>query len=415
MRLRSLSAVLIALLALGLLGSCAVADDDGFTSLFNGKDLTGWSGADYRVEDGVLVCPADGGGTLLSTRQYANFVLRLDFKVPEGGNNGVGIRTPAQGDPAYVGMEIQVLDDYADVYKTLQPWQYCGSVYGIFPAKRGITKPAGEWNSEEILVDGTHVRVKVNGKVVSDGDTSTVADPELRKAHPGLDRIAGHVGFMGHGSRVEFRKIRIKELPGPNTPPEGFKALFDGFSLDGWKGLVANPPERAKMAPEQLAEAQKVADDSMRAHWSVDDAALCFDGKGEALCTAKDYGNFEMFVDWKIEPGGDSGIYLRGSPQVQIWEDPVGSGGLYNNQQHRSKPIVVADNPPGQWNTFRIKMVGDRVSVWLNGKMVAYEVVMENYWERDKPIYPIGQIELQNHGSLLWFRNIFIRELPDEG
>lgn len=415
MRMRTLSAVLTALLALGLLGSCALADDDGFVSIFNGEDLTGWMGAEYHVEDGVLVCPADGGGTLLSTRQYANFVLRLDFKVPEGGNNGVGIRTPSQGDPAYAGMEIQVLDDYADVYKTLQPWQYCGSVYGIFPATRGITKPAGEWNSEEILVDGTHIRVKINGKVVSEGDTATVTDEELRKAHPGLDRIAGHVGFMGHGSQVEFRDIRIKELPGPNTPPEGFTALFDGFSLAGWKGLVADPPTRAKMTPEQLAEAQKVADDSMRAHWSIDDGALCFDGKGEALCTAKDYRNFEMFVDWKIEPGGDSGIYLRGSPQVQIWERPEGSGGLYNNQQHRSKPIRSADNPPDQWNTFRIKMVGDRVSVWLNGKLVAYEVVMENYWERDKPIYPIGQIELQNHGSFLWFRNIYIRELPDEG
>jgi len=177
---------------------------------------------------------------------------------------------------------------------------------------------------------------------------------------------------------------------------------------------VQSPPSRAKMTPEQLAAAQKQADESMRAHWKVEDGALVFDGKGQSLCTAKDYGDFELMVDWKILPHGDSGIYLRGTPQVQIWENPVGSGGLYNNQKNPSKPLVVADNPVGQWNSFRIKMVGDRVWVWLNGKQVVDNVVMENYWERDKPMYPTGQIELQNHGNTLYFKNIYIRELPPE-
>jgi hypothetical protein len=145
---------------------------------------------------------------------------------------------------------------------------------------------------------------------------------------------------------------------------------------------------------------------------------LIYDGKGQSLCTAKDYGDFELLVDWKILDKGDSGIYLRGSPQVQIWdpqvsvpEKGIGSGGLFNNQQNPSRPLVTADNPVGEWNTFRIRMVGDKVSVWLNEKLVVDDVVLENYWERDKPIYPTGQIELQHHGNKLYFKNVFLKEL----
>lgn len=206
-------------------------------------------------------------------------------------------------------------------------------------------------------------------------------------------------------------------LAADNTPPTGFVPLFNGRDLSGWKGLVANPKERAKMSPDQLAAAQQKADERMREHWRVEDDALVFDGKGDSLCTAKDYGDFEMLVDWKILKDGDSGIYLRGSPQVQIWDPDtkaamgVGSGGLYNNQKHASKPSIKADKSIGEWNTFRIRMVGDKVSVWLNEKLVVDNVVMENYWERDKPIYPRGQIELQNHGNTLYFKNIYIKEL----
>lgn len=191
----------------------------------------------------------------------------------------------------------------------------------------------------------------------------------------------------------------------------GFQPLFNGKDLAGWKGLVADPPTRAKMSDEQLAEAQRAADERMRAHWHVEDGVLRFDGKGDNLCTARDFGDFEMLVDWKIPPKGDSGIYLRGSPQVQIWDNPIGSGGLYNNQKHASKPLAVADRPIGQWNTFRIRMQGEVVTVWLNDVLVVDATPLENYWERDKPIYPRGAIELQNHGGELWFRNIMVREL----
>ena len=225
--------------------------------------------------------------------------------------------------------------------------------------------------------------------------------------------------LIGAGHAAEADKARQGRL---NQLHQGFVALFNGRDLTGWKGLVGNPKTRQNMSQQELADAQAKADEAMRAHGKVADGVLCFDGKGHSLCTAKDYGDFELLVDWKIESGGDSGIYLRGSPQVQIWDTAnigvgaqVGSGGLYNNQKGPSKPLKLADRPIGQWNTFRIIMIDDLVTVCLNDVLVVDNVVMENYWERDKPIYPIGQIELQSHNSPLYFRNIFIREIPREG
>jgi hypothetical protein len=197
-----------------------------------------------------------------------------------------------------------------------------------------------------------------------------------------------------------------------NRPPAGFKALFNGKDLTNWQGLV-ELPQRAKLSPQELKEAQARADELMRAHWSVKDGILVFDGKGQSLQTARDYGNFELYVDWRIQKDGDSGIYLRGNPQVQIWDNPIGSGGLFNNQQHPSKPLVAADRPVCEWNTFFIRMVGDRVTVKLNGVTVVDDTPLENYWERGKPLPATGPIELQNHGNVLEFRNIFIRELAD--
>ncbi len=206
-------------------------------------------------------------------------------------------------------------------------------------------------------------------------------------------------------------------LTGPkdNKAPAGFTALFNGKDLTNWRGFVADPVTLRKMKPAEIAEAQEQANERMRQHWNVVDGVLVFDGKGKNLCTVRDYGDFELYVDWKIKENGDSGIYLRGTPQVQIWDPQhtgVGSGGLYNNKQHPSKPLVIADNPIGEWNTFRIIMVGERVTVYLNDVLVVDNVVMENYWERDKPIYSTGSIELQNHGNTLYFKNIYVREIP---
>lgn len=206
------------------------------------------------------------------------------------------------------------------------------------------------------------------------------------------------------------------------TPSEGgFVSLFNGKNLDGWKGLVENPIKRARMSERELAAAQKKADAEAARDWKVEEGNIVFDGTGyNNLCTEKLYGDFEMLVDWKLYPGPepDAGIYLRGTPQVQIWDTArvdvgaqVGSGGLYNNQTHPSKPLKVADQKVGEWNTLRIRMIGDRVSVWLNDELVTDNVILENYWDRDQPIFPVEQIELQAHGSKVAYRDIYIKEL----
>jgi hypothetical protein len=197
-----------------------------------------------------------------------------------------------------------------------------------------------------------------------------------------------------------------------NKPPTGFKALFNGTDLTNWQGLIETP-KRAKLSPDERKATQAKADEDAKAHWSVKDGILVFDGKGQSLQTVKDYGNFELYVDWRIQPKGDSGIYLRGAPQVQIWDDPIGSGGLFNNEKNPSKPLAVADKPVGEWNTFFIRMVGDRVTVKLNDKLVVDDTPLENYWDRSKPLPATGPIELQNHGNILEFRNIYIKELAE--
>ena len=192
--------------------------EPGFQPLFNGKNLDGWRlmggvGPGYVIEDGKIVCPRDGGGNLFTEREYADFVLRLEFKLSEGGNNGIGLRAPYQGDAAYQGMEIQVLDDPAPVYESIQPAQHCGSIYDVFPAKQGALKPTGEWNAYEITANGRRISVRLNGTLIVDADLDTVKDPAVLKRHPGLARTTGHIGFLGHKSYVEFRNVRLKELP----------------------------------------------------------------------------------------------------------------------------------------------------------------------------------------------------------
>ncbi len=194
-------------------------NEAGFVPLFDGKSLKGWTlvhgrGPGYIVEDGSIVCPVQGGGNLFTEKEYSNFVLRLEWRLSEGGNNGIGIRAPLEGDAAYAGMEIQVLDDEADVYQKmkLKPTQYTGSVYDVFPARRGFVRRNGAWNEEEIRAEGRHIKVTLNGHVVTDVNLDDAKDPAVLKKHPGLARSAGHIGFLGHGTRVEFRNIRVREL-----------------------------------------------------------------------------------------------------------------------------------------------------------------------------------------------------------
>jgi hypothetical protein len=213
-------------------------------------------------------------------------------------------------------------------------------------------------------------------------------------------------------------------------PPPGFTALFNGKDLTGWQGHI-DMRERAKLSPEERAKLQAKRNEAIKKQWSVEDGAIRLtppkDRKGGvSLQTVKDYGNFELMVDWKIEKGGDSGIYLRGQPQVQIWDSDnlapslkedagTGSGGLWNNQPKGSKgqkPLKKADKPVGEWNTFHIAVVGDEVTIKLNGELIIDKAPLQNYWDRGKPVPNSGPIELQYHGDNLWFKNIYVKELP---
>lgn len=226
-------AMVLALVGNGLLygaDASGLSQDEaaqGFVSLFDGKTLNGWQGAvkGYEIQDGVMHCPKKGGGNLYTAKEYSNFIFRFEFKLTPGANNGVGIRTPMGVDAAYHGMEIQILDHNHDKYKAkdksgkvtdkswLQEYQYHGSIYGVVAAKRGFLKPAGEWNSEEIVADGRHIKVTLNGTVIVDADLDKVPDPTVdHRPHPGLKREKGYIGWLGHGDELDFRNVRIKEL-----------------------------------------------------------------------------------------------------------------------------------------------------------------------------------------------------------
>lgn len=198
--------------------------EENFTSLFDGKTLDGWVGAKqaYRVEKGAIVCVKGTAGNLFTEKEYSNFVLRFEFQLTPGANNGLGIRSPLKGDPAYVGMELQILDNTAEKYAKLQPYQYHGSVYGIAAARRGALKPLGEWNQQEVMLVGDKLRVTLNKRKILDVNLKKVA-PEGKtidgREHPGLKRTKGHLGFLGHGDEVKFRKVRIVDLKPEASAP----------------------------------------------------------------------------------------------------------------------------------------------------------------------------------------------------
>lgn len=491
--MKRLSVVIVsaALVLAGCLSSNFFADegysyeiDEGFVSIFNGKDLDGWEGATsvYGVdpaEPGVLQCfgskfadapESERHGNLATKKSYRNFILRFEYMMPINGNNGLGIRLKdASTHAAYDAMcELQLLDDggndyYDNVKKAdkLKPWQYTGSVYGIEPSLRdnvgkqiwgkdkffagggSYARKAGMWNFAEVKVIGSEIEFNLNGYTVVKTDVAKYkgdGDTADKKKHPGLHCPEGRIAWLGHKSDAKWRNIRIKELPdtakmsdvvAPEKCPNGFTAYFDGDLEDienNWKGVTTlekfdNPVVRAAATPEKLKEMQAKANEGMRSHWHLRNGSMFFDGYkgGYSLATKRDYEDFEIWADWRIMSiTGDSGLYLRGAPQVQIWDAHnqwhIGSGGLYNNQTKKtgnpSNPTMIADKLVGDWNRFRVIMRGERVWVWLNGNLVVDGVVLENYWDRRRPIFPSGQIELQCHGDPIEWRNVFIRELP---
>lgn len=394
--------------------------------LFNGKDLTGWTGDGYVVEDGAIVCTPEGRN-LTTAATYANYALDFEFKLPPGGNNGVGLHYPGSGDAAYVAMEAQVLDDSDPKYKDLLPTQYHGSLYKLAAAKQGALKPVGEWNQERIYVNGQNVRIEVNGKVITEANLSDLA--REHPDHEGVKRRSGHITLCGHGDKVAFRNIAICENP-PDANYQavqaaGFVPLFDG-TLKGWK-----------------------VDKGDEGHWAPVNGILKYDGKSEAedkdLWTEKEYGDFTLVFDWRwagrgpkmqrplVQPDGsektdadgkvvteeveelDSGIYLRGSStsQVNLWNWSVGSGEVYGYRTNKDLPAEVragvtpkakADKPLGEWNRTMITMKGEELTVVLNGQTVIDRAKLPGVKAK-------GALALQHHGAAIDFANMWIKEL----
>lgn len=414
----------------GLLLPLAVfgAEEQKFTPLpiFNGKDLTGWTGEGYVVEDGAIVCTPQGRG-LMTKRRFANYVLDFEFRLPPGGNNGLGIHYPGDGDAAYTAMEIQILDNTAPQYKDLEPGQYHGSIYKLAPAKKEGLKPVGEWNHQRVSVWGPMVRVELNGQVITEANLD-----ELNRKfpdHQGAKRRAGHLVWCGHGDRVSFRNILVTELPPPanveGVKAAGFAPLFDGNSLAGWKHAEAD-----------------------RSSWRAGNGILHHNGKpgpDQHLWTEGEYGDFTLVFDWRwpvpgpmtkrpqLLPDGsekkgpdgkpetldveelDSGVYLRGNDksQVNLWNWPCGSGEVYGYRTDGSMPAEVraavtpktkADRPLGEWNRTMITMQGDRLTVVLNGQLVIDKAQLPGVPAK-------GGIALQHHGVPIDFANIWIKPL----
>jgi hypothetical protein len=385
--------------------------------LFNDKDLSGWKGNGYIVEDGAIVCTPEGRN-LITEETFANFVLDFEFKLSPGANNGLGIHYPGTGDAAYTGMEIQILDSTHQKYKDLKDYQFHGSVYTLTPAKQGILKPVGEWNQQRVTVMGPSLKVELNGEIIlrANFDDLSARNPK----HEGVKRRAGHIGWLGHGDRVAFRKIHIGELPPvaneEGTKAAGFQRIFNGNTLEGWKST-----------PDTT-------------NWKATLGILKHNGKPgpvNNLWTEKPYKDFTLVCDWRWSGRGpmksqpvvmhdgsnqgtheieefDSGILLRGETksQVNLWNWSIGSGEVYGYRIDKKSsaevkagvtPKTKADRPIGEWNRTMISLKGDRLSVTLNGKLVIDKAQLPG-------IPATGPIGLQHHGSAIDFANIWIKQ-----
>ena len=440
MRPRLLTASVVLLLAIAA-ADCHAADADGFTPLFNGRDLSGWVPVQvgpntFTVRDGLIVCDGVPTGVLRTEKMYENFVLELEYvHLKPGGNAGLFIWSDAitaPGQPFTRSIEVQILDgsnsenhtSHGDVFSihgaTMKPDRpHPRGAMRCLPSERRA-KPAGQWNHYRVECNDGVLKLAVNGKVVSGG---TQCWP--RK---------GYICLESEGGVVHYRNIRIKELPSTNPKPadvatadEGFKSIYTGVDLSGW-----------------------VNDPGHKGHWQAKDWELAYDGKSDAadkhLWTEKEYGDFVLIADWKlvgkpqkvmrpvilpsgevaknadgtekqaeVMDAGDSGIYLRGTEagQVNIWCWPAGSGELWDVRTRANvppalraaaTPKVRADRKPGEWNRFVITMKGDRVTVVLNG-----QTVIENAQLAGIP--PRGRIALQHHGDPIHFANLYVKEL----
>lgn len=401
-----------AIAAVTLITFQSLKAETAFHDLFNGKDLSGWKGGDAIVEEGAII---SRNGTTMTEGIYSDYELEFEFRLPSGGNNGIGIHYPGHGDGAHSGMEIQILDNTAPQYANLKDYQYHGSLYFFAAAKKAPLKPVGEWNHQRMVVSGSMIKVAVNDETILEANLDEVASK--KPDHSGVKRRSGHIALLGHNSPVGYRNIRIREIaPAPKPLEAGFVEIFDRESLAGWKHHEGID------------------------NWHVRNGILKHTGRPgptNDLWTEKEFGDFTLTLDWRwscrgelkmqphVLPDGshgdrveieelDSGVYVRGSTksQVNIWNWTVGSGEVYGYrtdgnipQEIRAKvvPKMKADRPLGEWNHMEIRMQGEVLNVMLNGEHVIIDAPLPGVPQR-------GPIGLQHHGQALDFANIRIRE-----
>ncbi len=353
-------------------------EKEGFVSLFNGKDLSGWvqfladPSADpkqtWSVKEGEIICKGRPAGYIRTVRPYENFIFSFEYKMLKPGNSGalVHMVLPDKVWPKMV--ECQLFHK--------QVGNIFGAVGGKFKGGKVLKRPAkpiGEWNSFTVVSRDGNLATIVNGELVAAGSD----------AYP--DR--GYICLQSEGVPICFRNIRVKDLDA-----EPILALFDGKDLANWK------------LDEEAAE-----------HWTVKEGVIDYDGKNRDLWTKREFGDFTLWVDWLLPETADSGIYLRGSSksQVNIWCDPMGSGEVWGYRTDGSlsealrkaaTPITRADKAVGQWNTFEISMKGSRLTVLLNGVKVIDDAELPG-------VKPKGPIALQHHGDRVQFRSIYIKEM----
>jgi len=397
-----------------------------FTPLFDGRSLNGWQllgkkGDGYGVADGILYCAKGGGGNLLTEKEYTDFILRFQFRAQDGANNGLAIRAPlGERALAYDGMELQILDNHGAAHdgKVRRPEQLHGSLYDVAPAKTGALRPAGEWNDQEVTVDGRGIRVMLNGRKILDVDLNTITDPTVIAKHPGLFRESGHIGFLGHNDFVEFRDIRIKELPTArvyNRPARDFELLFDGESLDGWRGISTVGADHGATAQ---AIAQEAKDIDMQAHWSVTNTTVETLGSGGPIVSAQSFDNVELSVDYRLENDSSGLVILRGLPGVRVQgrgapdnDLRLGSGGFHDGRFLYAAPKAYGDRFAGAWNRLRVILVGDRAHVFVNDNLVLKNTRFRNSGQPGQPLPGAGAIGLFGENGRIAFRSIQARDL----
>jgi hypothetical protein len=360
---------------------------EGFAPLFNGRDLSGWQvmgDRSWSVKDGAIACSGEGHGWLRSDAQYRDFTLRLEYKVARNANSGIFLRARTDGDPAFTGMEVQVLDDYGE-----PPDKHSnGALYDAVAPAVNPSKPAGEWNQVEITLWGDELTVFENGHKLY---AVNLSDPALNAAQPPERKFpnrapVGYIGLQNHGCTVEYRNLRIRE---------GFVPMFNGENLAGWR--TAKPGDES---------------------WSVHDGELvCRGGAGGYIFNTRRHGDFALRLQYQVRPRGNSGVFLRVSDirnfhsgrEIQILDSrgqplrPSSAGAIYGV----AAPSKDAARPAGEWNRLEITCEKARLAVTMNGEQVA-DVALADY-PKLAALPPTGFIGLQNHHSPVRFRDIMVK------